>query len=138
MNLERAIVIASVAHAGQTDKGGSPYILHPLRVMLNMQCELTRIVAVLHDVIEDTHWTFEELRSEGFSEDVLKGLDGVTRRKGESYNDFIERAGQFWISRLVKLGDLEDNCNLERIPDPTPADIKRIQKYKKAINQLLS
>jgi len=138
MNLERAIMIATKAHAGQTDKGGNPYILHPLRVMLQMQCEQTRIVAVLHDVIEDSSWTFEDLKKEGFSDEVLKGLDGVTRRSGEQYDEFIERASQFWISRLVKLADLDDNCDIDRIPNPTHTDIKRIQKYKKAINQLLS
>lgn len=108
MDLNRAIIIATQAHAGQVDKGGNPYILHPLRVMLKMPDEKTRIVAVLHDVLEDTPLTLEDLRKEGFSEDILEALDHLTRREGESYKKFIRRAKQHPISRLVKLEDIED------------------------------
>ena len=83
--LERAIVIAAEAHAGVSDKGGAPYILHPLRMMMTLTSTEERIVAVLHDVCEDCPgWTFERLRGEGFSEEILAALDSVTKREGET------------------------------------------------------
>lgn len=90
-NLERAIAIAVEAHKGQKDKSGAPYILHPLRVMGRVNPDTEKIVAVLHDVIEDTRWTFDDLRKEGFSEDVIQAIDCVTKRDGESYEDFVKR-----------------------------------------------
>src|ERR1700687_5854496 len=92
--LDRAIKIAVEAHAVQVDKAGSPYILHPLRVMLRQATNEPRIVAVLHDVVEDCPgWSFERLRTGGFSDAVLAGLDAVTKRPGEAYDDFVLRAG---------------------------------------------
>lgn len=134
--LERAIEIAAIAHAGQVDKGGSPYILHPLRVMMTVESIEERIVAVLHDVVEDTDWTLDRLREEGFSESVLAGIDAVTRRPGENYNDFVHRAGCNEIGRRVKLADLLDNSDLSRIPSPTEADRQRVAKYERAIAML--
>lgn len=138
MDLNRAIILAVQAHTGQVDKGGNPYILHPLRVMLKMPDEKTRIVAVLHDVLEDTPLTLEDLRKEGFSEDILEALDHLTRREGESYKKFIRRAKQHPISRLVKLEDIEDNSDLSRIPNPSEEDFKRLERYKWAKKELLS
>ncbi|MDM8356564.1 HD domain-containing protein [Pandoraea communis] len=134
--LERAIVIAAEAHAEVKDKGGSPYILHPLRVMALMDSDDARIVAVLHDVVEDSHWTLDALREEGFSEAVLAGIDAVTRRTGESYDDFVQRAGCDEIGRKVKIGDLLDNSDLSRIPTPTDRDRQRQAKYKRALSKL--
>ena len=90
--LERAIRIAAEAHAGQTDKAGAPYILHPLRVMMSVEGDDARIAAVLHDLVEDTPWTFEDLRTEGFSDAVIAALESLTRREGEVYLDFCRRA----------------------------------------------
>jgi (p)ppGpp synthase/HD superfamily hydrolase len=91
--LEHAIAIAAKAHEGQVDKAGAPYILHPLRMMMNVRTIDERIVAVLHDVVEDCPgWSFERLRSEGFSEVVITALDSVTKREGEDYEDFVARA----------------------------------------------
>jgi (p)ppGpp synthase/HD superfamily hydrolase len=134
--IERAIVIAAEAHAGQFDKGGAPYILHPLRVMLSMDSIEERIVAVLHDVIEDTSWTLERLRAEGFSDDVLQALDALTRRAEESYDSFVQRVGRNPLARSVKLADLVDNCNLRRIAAPTQRDRARLERYRRAIEQL--
>lgn len=133
--LERAIVIAATAHAGQTDKAGAPYILHPLRLMLSMQSEQERIVAVLHDVVEDSDgdWTPEALRAEGFSREVVDAVVSVTRTEGESYEDFVARAATNSIGRRVKLADLRDNCDLSRIAAPTANDVKRVEKYRRAI-----
>ena len=89
--LNKAIEIANRAHTGLPDKAGAPYILHPLRVMLARDNELERICAVLHDVVEDTGITLDDLRNEGFSEEVISILDCLTKRKNESYDDFIDR-----------------------------------------------
>jgi (p)ppGpp synthase/HD superfamily hydrolase len=131
--LERAIAIAAEAHAGVVDKAGAPYILHPLRVMLSVETTDERIVAVLHDVVEDTHWTFDTLRAEGFSAAVIAGLDAVTKRDGEAYEAFVLRAASDPIGRRVKLADLTDNMNLSRIAQPTAKDFERIEKYRSAV-----
>jgi (p)ppGpp synthase/HD superfamily hydrolase len=132
--LERAIVIAAEAHAGITDKAGAPYILHPLRMMMDLTSPEERIVAVLHDVCEDCPgWTFERLRGEGFSEEILAALDSVTKREGEPYEEFALRAAANPIGRRVKLADLRDNSDLSRITNPSAGDHERIAKYARAI-----
>jgi (p)ppGpp synthase/HD superfamily hydrolase len=132
--LERAITIAATAHAGQRDKADAPYILHPLRVMLRVTTEAERIAAVLHDVVEDcAGWSFERLLDEGFSSEIIEALNSVTKREGESYEDFVKRACQNAIGRRVKLSDLHDNCDLSRISSPTIKDHERIARYRKAI-----
>lgn len=134
--LERAIAIAATAHAGQVDKGGAPYILHPLKVMLRMSSLEERIVAVLHDVVEDCGISLEDLRKEGFSEAVLSAIESVTKVPGESYEDFVERAAQNPLGRVVKLADLEENSDLSRIASPSWEDLERIEKYRRAIGRL--
>jgi (p)ppGpp synthase/HD superfamily hydrolase len=137
MNLETAISIATNAHKGQTDKGGKPYILHPFRVMLSVgDSEVAQTVAVLHDVVEDTDWTLDALRAEGFPEEVLDGIDAVTRREGESYEDFVDRAARNPIGRRVKIADIKDNMDLSRIQEPTDQDYARVEKYRAALIRL--
>lgn len=132
--LEHAIVLATQAHTGQTDKAGQPYILHPLRVMLSLSKPEDRIVAVLHDVVEDCEgWSFERLRDEGFSEEIVEALDALSRRSGETYEEFVLRAAANPIGRRVKLADLYDNSNLSRISHPTDRDYGRLEKYRRAI-----
>lgn len=132
--LERAIAIAAAAHAGQTDKAGAPYILHPLRVMLRVTTEAEHITAVLHDVIEDCEgWSFARLLEEGFSTDIIEALQSVTKREGEAYEDFVKRACENPIGRRVKLSDLHDNCDLSRIGNPTARDHERIARYRRAL-----
>lgn len=131
--LERAIAIAAQAHAGQLDKAGAPYVLHPLRVMLQLATLEERIVGVLHDVIEDTGVTEQQLREEGFSEAVLQALAAVTKREGEPYMDFVHRAAADPIGRRVKMADLTDNSDLSRITNPTPRDFERLERYRLAI-----
>ncbi|AWX55388.1 HD domain-containing protein [Brevibacillus brevis] len=138
MDLDKAILIAVNAHKGQTDKGGYTYILHPLRVMLSMDTESSRIVAVLHDVVEDTDVTLTDLRQQGFSEQIITAIDCLTRRSGESYMQFIERVKQNDLARAVKIADINDNKDLSRIPSPTKEDIERLKKYNEALNRLLS
>jgi (p)ppGpp synthase/HD superfamily hydrolase len=135
--LERAIGIAVEAHKGQLDKGGNPYILHPLRVMMSVDFELEKIVAVLHDVVEDSNWTFEALLAEGFSNEVIEALKSVTKKSdNEDYDSFIQRAIRNPIGRKVKIADLRDNLDVTRIPDIKERDLQRISKYKKALKTL--
>lgn len=140
--LERAIQIAVEAHTGATDKGGNPYILHPLRVMLALGSEDERIVGVLHDVVEDCAdqgWTFERLETEGFSKRVLSGLRAVTKMDGETdYQAFVHRAANDPIGRRVKIADITDNLDVTRIPEITDKDLVRISRYKKALSYLES
>lgn len=134
--LEKAIRIAAAAHEGQVDKAGSPYILHPLRVMLRVPSPEARMAAVLHDVVEDTPWTLDQLQAEGFPPAVLQAIDSVTRREGESYEDFVRRAAQDPVGRLVKRADLLDNLDLSRIETPTAKDHERVAKYRNALKIL--
>ena len=130
-HLERAILLATQAHAekGQKDKAGKPYILHPLRMMLRMRTEAEMTAAVLHDVVEDTGWTLDALRGEGFPEEVIEAVDCLTQREGEAYEDFIERLKPNIIARRVKLADLEDNMDVKRITQLSERDAQRINKY---------
>src|SRR5688572_15682369 len=113
--LEDAIALAVEAHRGQKDKSGAPYILHPLRVMFSCETEIERIVAMLHDVDEDTGRTFDDLRKLCFSEEVLAALECVTKRDGEGYEQFVQRAAANPVARKVKLADLKDNMDLRRL-----------------------
>ena len=134
--LERAIVIAAKAHAGVVDKAGQPYILHPLRVMLRLSTLDERVVAVLHDVLEDTKVTREELRAAGFGEPVIEALNSVTKREGEDYDAFVRRAAGNPIGRRVKLADLADNSDRGRLPNPTSEDEARFAKYERAMEMI--
>jgi (p)ppGpp synthase/HD superfamily hydrolase len=139
MNLERAIEIAVAAHKGMKDKGGNPYILHPLRIMISLTTEDERIVGVLHDVVEDCpEWTFERLQAEGFSERVLISLKSVTKDSNDNdYQAFVERAKSDPVGRMVKIADIKDNLDVTRIGDLRAEDIARINRYKKALQVLI-
>jgi len=134
--LNKAIEIANRAHAGQVDKAGAPYILHPLRVMMTRSKEIERICAVMHDVVEDSNITLDEIRVEGFSEDVITVLDCLTKRAGESYDDFIDRILVNETACHVKLADLYDNMDISRIANPTEKDRERIKKYQEAAERI--
>ena len=133
--LERAIVLAATVHAGQKDKAGAVYILHPLRLMMKMTLE-SQIVAMLNDVLEDCGVTPEWLAYEGFAVSVVDAVMALTKRHVDGVEepcaDFIDRAAQNPIARLVKRADLEDNRDLSRIPHPTAKDHARVQKYPAA------
>lgn len=134
-SLEKAISIALAAHAGQTDKAGAPYVLHPLRMMLRMQNETEMMAAVLHDVVEDgPGWTLERLAQEGMPAAVIEAVASLTKRPDEEadYEKFIRRASAHPVARRVKIADLEDNMNLQRIANPTEKDFARLEKYRSA------
>lgn len=141
-NLEQAIAIAARVHEGQVDKAGQPYILHPLRVMFRLKTEEERIVAVLHDVVEDSDVTFAQLKEEGFSARVLEALEGVTKRPEEEgdagYEAFVRRAGANPLARRVKIADLLDNMDLTRLSELSERDFSRLDRYMKALRYLES
>ena len=138
MNLHRAIEIALDAHKNVSDKGGNPYILHPLRLMLQMDSEEEMIVAILHDVVEDSEkWSFDKLKEEGFSKKIINSLRSVTKEnKNEDYEKFIDRSIKDKIGRKVKIADISDNLDISRLKEVTDKDIIRINKYKKALAKL--
>ena len=138
MNLQRAIEIALEAHKGALDKGGNPYILHPLRLMLQMDSEEEMVVAILHDVVEDSEkWSFDKLHKEGFSKKIINSLRSVTKEnENEDYEKFIDRSVKDKIGRKVKIADISDNLDISRLKEVTDKDILRINKYKKALEKL--
>ena len=133
---KKAEIIARKAHAGQVDKAGEEYFNHPKRVADNFYEDDKVIVALLHDVIEDTDITLDYLKKEGFSDAVLAALDAITKREGESYDQFIERVKDNPIALKVKMADLRDNMNVLRLPVLTDKDLQRIAKYHKAYKYL--
>lgn len=136
--LERAVAIAAAAHAGQVDKAGQPYILHPLRVMLALQSEEERIAAVLHDVVEDTAITLADLQAEGFSSAVLAAVEALTKRTGETRIDAAQRAAADPVALRVKLADNAENMDLTRIPNPSTKDFARLEEHKQVRALLLT
>lgn len=112
--LEDAIILATQAHAGQRDKAGEPYILHPLRVMVSCKTEAQRIAAVLHDTVEDTGLEIRLIRKR-FGQDIADAVDALTRRDGEAYADFVERCAGNDVAKWVKVADIRDNLCPERL-----------------------
>lgn len=135
--LERAIEIATEAHRGQRDKAGSDYIGHPLRVMAAGKTTNEKIVGVLHDVVEDTDWSFEQLSAEGFSYEVIEALRCLTKiSETEPFDKFISRVKTNPLAVAVKLHDLSDNMDIRHLPYLSDKDVKRLKKYLKAYKQL--
>lgn len=137
MNFERALQIATEVHQNQKDRSGAPYILHVMRVMLRGKNEEEKIVGLLHDVVEDTPLTIDDLRTEGFSDFILDAVQCLTRPESESYDDFIERIKANKLAINVKLNDLEDNMDLRRMSVVTDKDLPRINKYLRAYHELV-
>lgn len=135
--IQKALEIALQAHKDQVDKAGEPYILHPLRLMQAMSSEKEQIVAILHDVVEDSEWTLKALKLAGFSEEVIEALDCLTRRH-ESYPEFIERVIVNDLARKVKIADLKDNLDVTRMGSLDDKDLARVKKYHKSLKFLLS
>lgn len=134
--IEIAIQIALGAHKEQTDKGGYPYILHPLRVMHNVSDMDTKIVAVLHDVVEDSNYTFADLAEKGISNKCIEALMLLTHENGIPYMEYIDKIKSNKLATLVKLSDLKDNCDLSRLSDVGDKDKERVRKYRIAIAYL--
>jgi excisionase family DNA binding protein len=132
--LEDAIALALNYHRGQKSKAGRPYILHSLRVMLTQKNEPAMMVGVLHDVLERTE--ADEGALEGFPPEVIEAVRFLTRMKGEDYFDYLDRLKGNELANAVKQAEITDNMDIDRIPEPTDKDLKRIEKYRKAHNRL--
>ena len=128
--LEKAIALAATQHAGQLDKGGQPYILHPLRLMLQFSNPTLQIIAVLHDILEDTSTTAEDLEALGFSAEIIQSIQALTKQIGESRLEAAKRTALNPLATQVKYVDVLDNMNLTRINNPTARDFARFEEYK--------
>jgi len=133
---KKALKLAFKAHKGQKDRSGLPYILHPVHVAEQMTTEDTCVVAILHDVIEDTDYTLEDLRKKGFTEVQLRGVDLMTHREDEDYFDYIRKLCGDPVARAVKREDLLHNLDPGRLKKVTEKDELRFAKYRKALGIL--
>jgi (p)ppGpp synthase/HD superfamily hydrolase len=132
--LDRALQIAAHAHEKQVDKQGQPYILHVLRVVVAMETDEQRFVAALHDVIEDSEWTMEDLEDQAFLPHILDAVYAISRFKGERYVDYIERCAANQLAREVKMRDVIDN--LDRAPSLGSAGEPLVRRYRAALRVL--
>lgn len=132
-NVVSALELATAAHHGQVDKAGVDYINHPIKVAESLNTEEEQTVALLHDVVEDTEITLDDLRGRGFSDSVVKAVDCLTRRRGEPRDAYLQRIAGNPLAVVVKLADLTHNFDLSRIANPTQKDFARTAKYKKEI-----
>lgn len=135
---EKAYEIAKKAHLGQVDKAGEDYIKHPEKVASFVKTDEEKAVAYLHDVIEDTELTLEDLNKYDFSKEVLETVDIITKKRGEDYQSYLNSVKKNKLARAVKLADLRHNSDLTRLIKVTEKDIKRKEKYQKAIDFLNS
>ncbi len=135
--LQKAIDLAHQAHAQQVDKGGQPYINHPLRVMAKMETLQEKIVAVLHDVVEDSDLTLEDLLVQGFPADIVDSIAALTKIAGEEYETYLQRVMENAIALRVKIADMTDNLDISRIPHPTAKDWQRLTKYQQILPRLI-
>ena len=130
---QQALAIAEDAHKGQVDKAGVVYIQHPLYVASLVEGELAKTIALLHDVVEDSAWTLEDLRMEGLPEEVVQAVGILTKHRDESYEEYLMHVKQNPLARQVKLADLQHNSDLSRLTTVTEIDRKRAEKYRQAI-----
>ena len=133
---DAALAIASKAHDGQIDKGGQPYINHPIAVAELVESPTEKIVALLHDVCEDTDVTIDDLRAAGFSDNVLDAVQAITKINGESYEEYMDRVAKNPVATAVKIADMMHNSDLSRIPTPSPKDFERVERYQANILKL--
>ena len=131
-DVELAHYYAEIAHSGQVDKAGKPYILHPERVASRMETPEEKIVAWLHDTVEDSNLDINVIE-EKFGSDISCAVRAITREKGEDWNEYIQRVKRNDLARKVKISDLIDNSNLTRLNAVTLKDILRQQKYNQAL-----
>ena len=136
--LEDAIILATDAHRGQKDRNDEPYIMHPLRVAAQLWGYDERMVAVLHDVIEDTDVTLDDLRKAGYPGHIADAVDAISKKKDidEPYSQYIRRVKENPLATKVKIADLHDNANLGRLPKVEAYDLKRLDRYNRALQFL--
>jgi (p)ppGpp synthase/HD superfamily hydrolase len=129
--LNKMLVLATNAHAGQFDKGGMPYILHPLKVMhyLKGGDEELQCIALGHDVVEDCGVTYADLKEEGFTDRIVDGIKALTKVPGETYDEYKEKVFANEDAMRVKMADLRHNTDIRRLKGVTEKDIRRMAKY---------
>ena len=120
------------AHRGQRQRNSLPYVLHPLTLMLGMDSLPAKIVAVLHDAVEDSEWTLDQLEAEGFPPEILAAIDCLTHQPEEPYEAYIDRLSHNALARQVKLADLRDNMDIQRLPSLHDRDLDRLGRYHQA------
>lgn len=130
---KKAMHLCFEAHKDQTDKGGMPYVFHPFHVAEQMQTEETVIVALLHDVVEDTDYTIDDLRAMGFPEPVTDALTLLTHAKGIPYMEYVAAIKSNPIATAVKLADLRHNSDLSRLDSVDDKTLRRVKKYQESI-----
>ncbi|HEX8532090.1 MAG TPA: hypothetical protein VF646_18775 [Cytophagales bacterium] len=135
--LHKALLIATRVHQHQQDRYGAPYLRHVMRVAERGRNDDERIVGLLHDVVEDSPMTLDDLRREGFPERIVQAVDCLTKREGEPYDQFVDRTKTNPLAIAVKLNDLEDNMDVRRAPRLEEKDLERLNKYLKAWHQLV-
>lgn len=136
---QKAFEIAKSAHWGQKDREGEDYILHPLRVSKRGKNENERIVGLLHDVVEDTDVTLEHLAGAGFPKEIINAIEALTKEEGEVYSDYLDRVKTNELAKAVKLYDIEDNSDPERLNKLDEETRERLnKKYRYAKDFLLS
>ena len=133
---KKALKLCFDVHKEQMDKSGMPYVFHPFHLAEQMQDEETTIVALLHDVIEDTEYTLDDLRKMGFGDSVLDAINLMTHKGGVPYMEYVEKIKANPIAKIVKLADLRHNSDLTRLDVVTPRDQERADKYSSAIKSL--
>ena len=134
--IDIALAIAKKAHAGQVDKAGVDYIQHPLYVASQIKTEQEEAVALLHDVLEDSDITVADLLAYGLSNEVVTAVQTLTKKKGQSYQDYLGKVKSNNLARVVKLADLKHNSDLSRLKTVSNTDYERVKKYKNAIRYL--
>lgn len=135
---KKAIKLMFEKHKDQVDKSGMPYVFHPFHLAEQMDDEETTITALLHDIVEDTNTTFEDLRKLGFSDNVINALKLMTHDKNVDYFEYIKNISKNPIARKVKIKDLEHNMDTSRLDEVTDKDLERVKKYKKCHKYLLN
>lgn len=134
--IAKALDLAAKAHAGQTDKGGNPYLQHPIFVANQMATETEIIVALLHDVCEDSPTTLVDLEKAGFPSEVLAAVQAITKVAGEDYSVYLDRVKANPVATKVKLADIAHNSDQSRLGTVTEKDRKRLEKYAEALAHL--
>lgn len=133
---KKALKLCFEAHKNQVDKSGLPYVFHPFHLAEQMKDENTTVVALLHDVVEDTEYTIHDLKKMGFNEEVIEAISMLTHDENVPYEEYVLKLKSNPIASAVKLADLKHNSDLSRLEKVTEKDLKRVEKYKRAIKIL--
>lgn len=136
--IRQAYYLSRNAHKGQVDKGGRDYFLHPCAVAETVHTANEKVVALLHDVVEDTEVSLRDLEDAGFPRVIVDAVDAITKRPGEAYDKYMERVKKNRIALVVKISDMQHNADISRIKEPKEEDYERVKKYRTKIRELIA